>query len=141
MNTYAHAFITLTLAIFNHSGSLLLLSVPDGLSGSISVYSLGRGSALALDGAADLDDAGVDGAGDAVLHLDVELWDDVGLEGSVLLEVLLGGGVHDVADGKALHGLVLGAEATAVHADDGLDEAAVVLVAAVVSTLDGHVVN
>ena len=103
--------------------------------------SLGRGSALTFDSAADFDDAGVDGAGDAVLHFDVELGDDVGLEGSVLLEVLLGGGVDDVADGEALDGLVLGAETAAVHANDGLDEPAVVLVPAVVSALDGHVVN
>ncbi len=100
--------------------------------------SLGRGSALTFDSAADFDDAGVDGAGDAVLHFDVELGDDVGLEGSVLLEVLLGGGIDDVPDGEALDGLVLGAESSAVDADDGLNESSVVFVSSVVSTLDRH---
>lgn len=49
-----------------------------------------RESALSFDGASDLDDSGVDAAGDAVLHFDVEFGDDVGLECAILLEVLLG---------------------------------------------------
>jgi hypothetical protein len=121
--------------------SLLLLGVPEGLASGVSLDSLGRGSALAFDGASDLDDPGVDGAGDAVLHFDVELGDDVGFEGSVLLEVLLGGCVDDVPDGEALDCLVLRTESAAVDTDDGLHKSSVVLVATVVSTLDGHVVN
>ena len=81
----------------------------------------------------------MDGATNAVLHLDVELGDDVGLEGSVFLKVLLGGSIDDVADGEALNSLVLGAETSAVHADDGFNVPAVVFVAAVVSSLDWHV--
>ena len=121
--------------------SLLLFSAPDGLASGVSLDPLGRGSALAFDGTSDLDDPGVDGAGDAVLHFDVELGDNVGLEGSVLLEVILGRGVNDVSDSEALDGFILGAESAAVDTDDGLHESSVVLVSTVVSALDGHVVN
>ena len=121
--------------------SFPFLGVPDNFSSGISLDSLGRGSVLSLLDSADLDDPGVDGAGDAVLHFDVEFGDDVGLEGPVLLEVLLGGGVNDVPNREPLHRLVLGAEPAAVDADDWLDVAAVVFVAAVVPALDWHVVN
>jgi len=121
--------------------SFLFLSVPDWFAGGVSLYALGRGSVLACFDSSDLDDPGVDGAGDAVLHFDVEFGDDVGLEGSVFLEVLLGGGVDDVPDSEALHCLVLGTEPAAVGADDRLDIAPVVFVATVVSALDWHVVN
>ena len=81
----------------------------------------------------------MDAAADAVLHLDVELGDDVGLEGLVLLKILLGGGIDDVPDVEALDGLVLGAEPSAVDADNGFDVPSVLLVPAVVSPLDWHV--
>lgn len=83
----------------------------------------------------------MDGTANAVLHLDVQLGDDVVHEGSVLLEVLLGGGVDDVSDGEPLHSLVLRTESAAVDADDVLDVTSVVFISAVVSSLDGHVVN
>ncbi len=82
----------------------------------------------------------MDAAANAVLHFDVKLGDDVGLEGLVFLEILFGGGVDDVSDVEALDGLILGAKATAVDADNGLDIASVIFVSAVVSPLDGHVV-
>ena len=62
----------------------------DDLASGVSLDSLGRGSALAFFVASDLDDPGVDSAGNAVLHFDVEFWDDIGLEGSVLFKILLG---------------------------------------------------
>ena len=142
MNTYSSFFLSQSLSqYFNHIVSFLLFSASDRLSSGISLDSLGRSSALAFDSASDLDDSGVDGAWDAVLHLDVELGDDIGLEGSVLLKVFLGWGINDVPDGEALDSLILGAESAAVDTDNGLDESSVVLVATVVSTLDGHVVN
>ena len=78
-------------------------------------------------------------AANAILHFDVQFGDDVGFEGPVLLQILFGGSVNDVPDGEALDGFVLGAESAAVHADDGFDEASVVFVAAVVSSLYRHV--
>lgn len=74
----------------NNANRSFLLLVPHHLASGIPLDALGRQSALALDGASDLDDAGVDAAGDAVLHLDVQLRDDVGFECAVFLEVLLG---------------------------------------------------
>lgn len=82
----------------------------------------------------------MDTAANAVLHFDVKLGDDVGFEGLVFLEIFFGGGVDNVSDVEALDGFILGAKATAVDADDGLNIASVVFVSAVVSPLDGHVV-
>lgn len=114
--------------------------VVDGLSVGVSLDAGGGKSVLPVLDGPDLDDPGVDGASDAVGHLDVELGDDVVLEGLVLLEVLLGGSIHDVSDIKSLDGLVLGAQLPAVHTYDRLDVTSVVLVTAVVSSLDGHLV-
>ena len=75
---------------------------------------------------------------DAVLHFDIEFGDNVGLEGSVFLEILFGGCIDDVSDSEALDGLVFGAKSAAIHADDSFYESSVVFVAAVVSALDGH---
>lgn len=86
----------------------------------------------------DFDDSGVDGATDAVLHFDIELGDDVVLEGSVLLEVLLGRSIDDVPDGEPLDGLILGAESPAVAADDGVGVSPVVFVPPVISSLLRH---
>jgi len=80
----------------------------------------------------------VDSAADAVLHFDIEFRDDVCFEGSVFFKILFGGGIDDVSDGKALDGFILGAESATVNANDGFDEASVVFVSAVVSSLDGH---
>ena len=113
----------------------------DGLSGGVSLNSGRRGSGLSVLDGSDLDNSGVDAAADAVLHFDVEFRDDVGLEGLVLLEIFLGRGVDNVSDVEALDGLILGAEFAAVDADDRLDVSSVVFVSAVISSLDGHVVN
>jgi hypothetical protein len=113
----------------------------DGLSGGVSLNSGRRGSGLSVLDGSDLNNSGVDAAADAVLHFDVEFGDDVGLEGLVLLEIFLGRGVDNVSDVEALDGLILGAKFAAVDADDRLDVSSVVFVSAVVSSLDGHVVN
>jgi len=115
--------------------------VSNYFSSSISLDSLGRGSVFPLLNSSNLDDSGVNSAWDAVLHFDIEFRDDVGLKGSVFLEVLLGWGINNVSDGEALDSLVLRAKSATVHANDGLDVSSVVFVSSVVSTLDWHVVN
>ena len=100
----------------------------------------GRVSVLSVLVGSDLDNSGVDTAANAVLHFDIEFGNDVGLKGLVFFKILFGGGVDDVSDVEALDGLILGAKATAVDADNGLDIASVIFVSAVVSPLDGHVV-
>jgi len=104
------------------------------------VDSGGRGSGLSVLHRSDFHNSGVDAAADAVLHFDVEFGDDVGFEGLVFFEIFLGGSIDDVSDVEALDGFVLGAELSAVDADDGFNVSSVVLVATVVSSLDGHVV-
>jgi hypothetical protein len=112
----------------------------DGFASSVSLDSGGRVSVLSVFVGSDLDDSGVDTASNAVLHFDIKLGDDIGLEGLVLLKILLGRGVDDVSDVEALDGLVLGAESAAVDADNRLNVASVVLVSTVISPLDWHVV-
>lgn len=124
-----------------HDSRSFLFLVSDHLASGVSLDSLGRGSVLAFLDAPDLDDPGVNGTGNAVLHLDVELRNDVSLEGSVLLQVLLRRGVHDVPNCETLHSLVLWTQATAVDANNRFDIPAVVLVTTVISALDWHVVN
>ena len=107
---------------------------------SVSLNSWGRVSVLSVLVGSHLDDSGVNAAGDAVLHFDIEFGDDVGFEGLGFLEIFFGGGVDDISDGKPFDGFVLGAESSAVDADDGFDVSSVIFVPAVVSSLDGHVV-
>ena len=80
----------------------------------------------------------MDAATNAVLHLDVELRDDVGLEGSVLLEILFGGCINNVADGESFDSFVLGASSTAIDTHNSFDMASIVFVSAVISSLCGH---
>lgn len=90
-----------------------------------------RGSAVppALTGA-DANNVCVDGAGDAVGELDVELGEGVLCVDGGVGQVTDSGGLNDVADGEALDGLVLGDGTSAVAAADKADVAAAVLVAA-----------
>ena len=62
----------------------------DWLSISVSLDSLRRKSVFLFLIGSDLDDSGVNGASNAVLHLDVELGDNVIDEGSVFLKILFG---------------------------------------------------
>jgi len=83
----------------------------------------------------------VNPATNAVLHFDVQLRNDIGLEGSVLLEILLGGSIDDVSNGKAFDSLILRTESSTVDANNGLDEASVIFVPAMISAFDDHVAN
>ena len=68
----------------------LWVVVVDGLAVGISLDTGGGESVLSVLDGPHLDNPGVDGASHTVRHFDVELGDDVVLEGLVLLEILLG---------------------------------------------------
>ena len=89
------------------------------------------------------DNAGVDGAGYAVVELDVNLGHlEVGLVvGIVFLDISLGGGIHHVSLLEALDGLVLGDDSSAVGAAHSIRVALVLLVSSVVSSLGWHFIN
>lgn len=80
----------------------------------------------------------VDGAGDAVVELDVELGQLVVVDDAGLVEIAQRGLVDDVAHGEALDGLVLGGLAAAAVAHDQTGVVATVAVATVVATLHSH---
>ena len=86
------------------------------------------------------DNLGVDGAGDTVVQLGVELGEGVSLVDAVVGDVPDGRGLHNVPDDELADSLVLGASLGAVGAPDGLDVAPVVLVAPVVPPLLSHFV-
>ena len=60
------------------------------------------------------------------------------LKGRVLLEIVEGGGVNDVADGESLDRLVLGDAATAVEAADSSGVTTALLGTTSVSSLESH---
>merc|ERR1719201_2978965 len=97
-----------------------------------------RVAVAAVRAAAGPHDALVDGGLDAVVLLDVDFGERVGLEGGRVADVAHGGGVDDVADDEALDGLVLGDGLAGGRAAHAVDVAAALLVAAVRPALDGH---
>lgn len=60
------------------------------------------------------------------------------LKGRVLLEIVEGRGVNDVADSESLDGLVLGDAATAVEAADSSSVTTALLGTTSVSSLESH---
>jgi len=80
----------------------------------------------------------VDGAGDAVLELQVHLGDSVLREDGGIGYITDGGRLDHVPDGESLYCLVLGCASRAVGAADRLDVAAALLVAAVGSAFLNH---
>lgn len=80
----------------------------------------------------------MDGAGNAVLELQVHLGDSVLREDGRIGDITNGGGLDHVADGKSLDRLVLGSASRAVAAANGLDVAATLLVTAVGCSLLDH---
>ena len=96
---------------------------------------------FAVGDAARAHDAVVDGAGDAVALLHVDLWEENGagvVHDARLGDVAHGRALDHVAHDEALDGLVFRAEAPAVDAVDGLGVAASHLASAVVSSLGWH---
>lgn len=71
----------------------------------------------------------VDGARNAVLELQVHLWDWVVLEDGGISQVADGGDLNHVADGESLDGLILWCASRAVGAADWLDVSTSLLVA------------
>lgn len=65
MSDYDGLYVFIAKAIvkgMNNANRSFLLLIPDYLSSGISLNTLGRQSALAFDGAPNLDNSGVDGA-------------------------------------------------------------------------------
>ena len=62
----------------------------DRFASGISLDSWRGESVFSVSGGSHLDDPGMDATADAVLHLDVELGDDVSFEGLAFLKILLG---------------------------------------------------
>jgi hypothetical protein len=83
----------------------------------------------------------VNSATNTVLHLDVEFRYDVGFEGSILLKILFRRCIDDISDGEALDSFIFRAKSATVDTDNVFNITSVIFVSAVVSSLDGHVVN
>lgn len=60
-----------------------------------------------IDGRSDADDSLVDGGFNAVVLLDVKLWQLVVFESRGFLDITKGRGVNDVSDQESLDGLIL----------------------------------
>lgn len=56
---------------------------------------------------ATTDDMGMDGARDAVLHLHVQLRDDINIINRSILQITLGGSLNHIANYNTLNGLIL----------------------------------
>ena len=98
------------------------------------------GTHAALGRRAGADVAGVDGARDAILLLDVQLGEGVGAGGvdGRGSEVTLGSSLDHVADLELLHSLVLGDAAAAVRATNELGSTTTVAILATITALLGH---
>ena len=83
-------------------------------------------------------DTGVNGAGDAVVLLDVQARQLVGVQDGGLLNITSGGGINHVADGELADGLILRGATRAVGAADGGGVATTVLGTTVVAALGRH---
>jgi hypothetical protein len=81
----------------------------------------------------------MDSTRDAVLSLDVHLWDDVGLVHGSLLHITLTGRLNHVTHKEAGYSLVLWAATSTVIATDGTDMSAALAVLSIVTALLGHV--
>ena len=84
------------------------------------------------------DDTGVDGAGHAVLLLDVQTRQLVSVDGALFLQITSGRGVDDGADDELADGLILRDGTVAVGAPHDGGVPTPVLGAPVVSTLGRH---
>ncbi|MCQ6513340.1 hypothetical protein NPN18_26615, partial [Vibrio parahaemolyticus] len=77
----------------------------------------------------------VNGAGDAVLELGVDLGDGKALIGSGFLKISTTGSVDDISHGESLDGFILCDESSAVRAGDRLNVASTLLASSVISSL------
>ena len=118
--------------------SFLIIFFLDHLASSISLHPLWRSSISPLHHWSHLDNPGVDPAANAVLHLDIQLRDNILLKSPIFLQIFLWWCINDIPDGESLDGLILGAEPATVHAHDGLNVTPVVFIPSLISSLLRH---
>lgn len=101
--------------------------------------SLRRSSDSSVGSRTDSDDSGVDGTGDTVVQLVVQLGQGILLVHRGLGQVSNGSGLHHVSDGDSLDGLVLRNTSSTVQTSDWLDVTSTLLVSTVGRSLLWHV--
>jgi len=100
-----------------------------------------RSTVAATFARADTNDLSMNGAGDAVLELQVHLWDAVFGEDGGIRDVTDSGRLDHVTDGESLDGLVFWCASRAIAASDGLDVSPSGLVTSVARSLLNHFVE
>lgn len=118
--------------------SFLFFFLGDNSAGCVSLDSLWWGPDSPIGRGSDLDDSRVNGAGDTVLHFNIELGDDIVVESSLFFKILLGRSVDNVLNIESLDGFVLGASSSAVRADNTFNMSSVVLISTLISSLLWH---
>jgi hypothetical protein len=92
-------------------------------------------------GRSDSDNVCVDSTGDAVLHLDVELWDRILFIHGSLLQISLGSSINHVSNCESLDSLVLRAASSTVGASHRVNVSSVLTVLSSVTSLLRHLVR
>lgn len=125
--------------VIRHLSSLLGSVLRRNLSVLVESLSLRRSSDSSVGSGSNSDDSGVDGAGDTVVQLVVQLWQSVLLVHRGLRQVSNGSSLNHVSDGDSLDGLVLRNTSSTVQTSDWLDVASTLLVSTVGRSLLWHV--
>lgn len=97
-----------------------------------------RSSDSSVGSGSDSDNSGVDGTGDTVVQLVVQLWHGVLRVDRSLRQISDSGGFNHVSDGDSLDGLILRNTSGTVQTSDWLDVTSSLLVSTVGSSLFWH---